>query len=105
MEAIDRQARTRMAAVGDLNSVINPMITAQFMHTGALLMDIASGDCFELNAVGAEVWQALERGDSVARVVHGMTEKYKISSERAAADVSDLLTNLLAHGILRTLPR
>ena len=94
-----------MATGGDPSTVINPMITVQEMPTGALLMDIASGDCFELNLVGTEVWRALERGDALAQVVAAVAEKYKLAPDRAAADVHGLLTGLMAHGLLRSLPR
>ena len=79
----------------------NPLISAQRMETGAVLMDAATGDCFELNRVGAEVWEQIARGGDVATMVAGLASRYGVAAEQVSEDVGKLIDQLLARGLVR----
>ena len=79
----------------------NPLISAQRMETGAVLMDAASGECFELNRVGAEVWEEIASSGDVTKVVSVLASRHGVAEDRVAADVGKLIDQMLARGIVR----
>jgi hypothetical protein len=89
-----------VAAIGD-RVVPSPLIVAQKMDKGAILMDTHSGECFELNAVGSCVWSGIERGDSFDVIAQDLATQYRIPSARARADMDSLVLELLRVGIVR----
>ena len=60
--------------------VANPNVVVQQMNDGAILMDMASGDCFELNRLGAEIWARLGKGESPAELVANVAASYGVSA-------------------------
>ncbi|HEY2904084.1 MAG TPA: PqqD family protein [Polyangia bacterium] len=92
-----------MADAVDRNCFVlrNPFISGQRMEGGAVLMDAATGECFELNRVGAEVWEQLASDSDVAKVVSAVASRYGVAEDRVAADVRVLIDQMLARGIVR----
>lgn len=84
--------------------VSNPLAVLQATESGAVLMDVASGDCFELNRVGAEIWNRLVKGESRETIVAALAAQYDIPGPTLESDVSTLLADLSNHGLL-TYPR
>ena len=80
--------------------VPHPMVVEKPMEGGAILMNMASGECFELNAVGRAVWERLKAAEPVDEIVRALAAAYAIPVEQAAADVRRLVDELLGHGIL-----
>jgi hypothetical protein len=78
----------------------SPTVVRQATETGAVLMDANTGDCFELNRIGADVWDGLARGDALADVIASMETRYAVARETLEADVRALLADLLRHGLL-----
>lgn len=81
--------------------LVKPTVVARRVERGSLLLDNASGLCFELNSVGAEIWSQLEKGARQDEIIDGLAAHYGISRDQAAKDTQALLDQLLAHGILR----
>lgn len=79
---------------------VNPLVTAQQTASGSVLVDVATGDCYELNAVGAEIWVRLARGEDEATIVPALSAEYGVSTEVAAGDVRTLITDLTRNGLL-----
>lgn len=75
-------------------------IVTQPTDTGAVLMDQTTGNCFELNRVGAVIWQALSEGKSTEIIAAELVETYRVKPETAAADVETLVSSLVQHGLL-----
>jgi len=90
-----------MADAVDRHVLPNPLISAQRMETGAVLMDAATGECFELNRVGAEVWAQIATGGDVTKVVSVLASRYGVAEDRVSADVSTLIDQMLARGLVR----
>lgn len=70
------------------------------LRDGALLVDMNTGGCFRLNAVGAEVWGLLEEPQSVRRISEAIARHYNLEPLQVEADVHALLTELLQKGLL-----
>jgi hypothetical protein len=78
----------------------NPLVVAQAMDEGLVLMDLPSGECFELNRVGAEVWDRLAKAQSIADIVTEMAAQYHAPASTVESDVRALVTDLLRRGLL-----
>jgi len=90
-----------MADAVDRQLLANPLITAQRMEAGAVLMDAATGECFELNRVGAEVWEQIAGGGDMTKVVAVLANRYGVAEDRISADVATLIDEMLARGLVR----
>jgi len=80
--------------------VANPNVVVQQTNDGAILMDMASGDCFELNRIGAEIWSRVAAGEALAELVARMAATYGLPPAAVEADVRSLLAELTRNGLL-----
>ena len=80
--------------------VANPYVVTQGTTDGAILMDMASGDCFELNRIGAEVWTRLTNGESPAQLVANVAASYGLPTATVESDIQALLEELTRNGLL-----
>lgn len=60
-----------------------------------LILDTESGEMYQFNESASLIWQALERGGSPASIAMDLTKTYKISSDRAQAEVEQFIGQLL----------
>jgi hypothetical protein len=79
---------------------VNPMIVAKTIDRGAVLMNSANGDFFELNAVGSVVWDRIGRGESLPTLVDAIAGNYGVDREKVSADVLRLIEDLAGRGIV-----
>ena len=89
-----------MGDTGKSDLSVNPRIVMQPMSDGAMLMDTASGDCFELNRLGVEIWTALCDGRSTQEIADELMRKYSADSATVSSDVESLIEDLARNGIL-----
>ena len=76
------------------------MIVTQPSESGAVLMNAESGDCFELNRVGSEIWNLICRGLSPTDIANKLIGRYPDSGTLVTSDVNTLVDDLLRYGIL-----
>jgi len=62
----------------------------------AVLLDTSSGHYFSLNPIATEIWECLQRGDSIPHIVGTIAHKYRVEEEIARGDVSELIEELRA---------
>lgn len=79
---------------------VKPTVVATRMPDGAVLVDSATGDCFELNRVGARVWDSLERGEDPITIVDSLAAEYSVESSLISTGIAALMEDLARHGIL-----
>ena len=65
-----------------------------------VMLDLASGTYFGLDAIGARVWQLLGEGRSVAEAAAAIADEYEVERGRAEADVRRLVKELADNGLL-----
>jgi hypothetical protein len=65
------------------------------LSDGAVLVNMRSGECFELNRVGLRVWQALDGSRDISQLCDDLCATYSIDRETSRADVEMLVTSLL----------
>jgi hypothetical protein len=79
-------------------------VAVRSVDDGAVLVDMRSGSCFELNRVGYEIWQLVAGGTTEATICAALVERYGHPRERVDADVRQLLGALVEHKLLRLDP-
>jgi len=65
-----------------------------------VMLDLARGDYFGLDSVGARVWQLMGEGKTLAEVCNVMMQEYEVSRETIEHDVTMLAEELAARGLI-----
>jgi hypothetical protein len=72
----------------------------QFDDEG-ILLDLANGEYYSLNAVATRMWNALAEGKSPEEVARDLAPDYAIDSEVLVQDCIDLVAALVARRFVR----
>jgi hypothetical protein len=65
-----------------------------------MLLELTEGAYYELEEVGARMWQLLAEHKTPAEVAHQISVEYQISEPSVSADLSELLNELSASGLV-----
>jgi hypothetical protein len=65
-----------------------------------VILDLASGTYFGLDAIGARIWQLMEAGKPLAEVCDVMTGEYDVTRGQMQQDLVNLLAELHARGLV-----
>lgn len=65
-----------------------------------LVLQVRTGYYYSLNGTGALVWEALAKGEPVPRICDRLRREYAVTAAVAARDVSALLADLAAEGLV-----
>ena len=68
-----------------------------------VIVDLRDSRYFSLNDSAAELWILLDRGATTEELVAALTTKYGIEIAQAAQDVTDLVSQLVALGMVVSL--
>jgi hypothetical protein len=66
----------------------------------AVAMSAAKGVCYGLDAIGLRVLQLIDGEASVGEICARLETEYEVDQETCVRDVSDLLANLVAEGLV-----
>lgn len=66
---------------------------------GCVLLDVEHDRLLKLNSVAAEMWTLLSSGRAEFEIVRELAEKYRVSEDRVASDLSDLMRRIGEFGI------
>lgn len=77
-------------------------VAARDINDGAVLVNMGSGACFELNRIGFEIWKLLGPGTTVASICEALAGRYAVEPEVLAADVRSLVDALMGAGLVQT---
>jgi len=70
----------------------------------AVMMSIARGEYYSLNAVGARIWDLLDSPMNAEQLCQRLCAEYEIGESECRDQLSAFLGELLDLGILRTCP-
>ena len=76
-------------------------VMARQVGDETVLLDLASGSYFGLDAVGTRIWELLIQGVPPAEACGTLLKEYDVDADRIAADVERLLGELAGHGLIR----
>lgn len=81
------------------------MLVAKDVHVrdfdGELvILDLANGDYFGVNEVGARLWDGLSRGKSANEIADELAPDYDVAPSRLLVDLLALANDFVARGLL-----
>ena len=68
---------------------------------GGIVLDIAQGQIFRLNPVGALIMARLQEGHVEVEIAQEIARQYSVSEEAAAIDLDEFLKSLEQHKLIR----
>jgi hypothetical protein len=71
---------------------------------GAVLVNLETGRCFQLNRLGAQIWESLEGGGSLDEVLESICSRFRMPREAIAGDVQCFLERLREEGLVTEPP-
>jgi hypothetical protein len=77
-----------------------PEITSRDIPSGMILVNLESGNCWQLNAVGTDFWRALSRLGRVGEAVEEVAKTYGDRHDQVAQDVRSFALDLAGAGAL-----
>ena len=80
--------------VGSKNGGGKPNITWRVVDGEALILDLNTGFYFSLNPVATEIWEALQSGAEIPRILQTVSSKYRIEARVVERDLHELMTDL-----------
>ena len=79
---------------------ISANVVAREVGGETMLLDLASGTYFGLDAVGGSFWQLLEEGKSPLEARDALLDAYEVGPDQLERDLEKLLGDLAANGLL-----
>ena len=70
-----------------------------------VVLDLAHGEYYALDEVGARVWEGFAGGDSLSGVFEGLLSTYDVDRERLQEDVASFAGELVDKGLMRVCRR
>jgi hypothetical protein len=79
---------------------LSPDVVFRDLEGEAVILDLASGRYFGLNAVGTRIWALLDAGTPIDRIVGTIAAEYEADPEQVARDVNALIDELVSRGLV-----
>jgi len=77
-------------------------VVAREVGDETMLLDLATGTYYGLNAVGGRFWQLLEEGKTPAQARDALLEEFEVEPPVLDRDLEALLADLADKGLVRT---
>lgn len=75
-------------------------VVARELGGETMLLDLASGKYFGLNAVGGRFWQSLESGLNSAQARDALLAEFEVDADQLDSDLADLISELRESGLV-----
>lgn len=79
-------------------------VVSEMIDGETVIINLDSGSYYSLDGAGAQVWELLCQGDIVSQVIQRLVDAYGESVERIRTDIDPLIAELLAEGLIVSLP-
>jgi hypothetical protein len=79
-------------------------VMARETSNGAVLVDVVSGSCWELNPVGAALWALLESPTTLRRICELLRARYDVAGGVVEQDVLAIAAELAKAGLVSLSP-
>ena len=80
--------------------VIPAQVMARQVGEETIILDLASGIYFGLDAVGARIWQLMAEGRTLADICAAMLVEYEVPAEEIERDVINLADTLSSRRLI-----
>ena len=78
-----------------------PELVAADMASEAVLLDIDSGNFYQLNATGARIWALVDEPRSLSSLCEALAGDFAVDAATCEADVTGFVANLVDIGLLK----
>src|SRR3954467_11393833 len=78
-----------------------PDVTASIHENGILFFDKRQGLLFSSNRIGALVWQAADKRESLSAIAERLSREFNVPQQQVADDAAGFLAELEKRGIMR----
>jgi Coenzyme PQQ synthesis protein D (PqqD) len=75
-------------------------VHARLFDEELVILDLAKGEYFSLDPIGAKLWSGLQAGRSFEEIAQDVVDEYEVTLERALSDLVALGEDLVARGLL-----
>jgi hypothetical protein len=75
-------------------------VESRIIAEGAVLVNMTSGACFELNPVGCQVWDLLTEGSTLPRICDVLEKRYEVERAVLESDFATLVESLKVAGLV-----
>ena len=75
--------------------------TFTVLDNETVLVNLAAGTYYSLDAIGTRVWELIQKPTSIADVCAVLVQEYQVEESQCRDDVFDLLDTLAAEGLLQ----
>lgn len=79
----------------------DPAAVFRQLDSGGVILNVESGDYYQLNPTGRIIWEAIGDGAERESLIEKVTEIFDIDSDQAAVDVDQFLVELKARSLIR----
>ena len=80
---------------------VSPSVRTRALDDELVLLDLRGGEYFSLNATGAEVWHALERGLDLGEIEQDVAVRWPVTSEERRALIRAVVEELVNRGLVQ----
>lgn len=87
-----------------LSFVVSSEALFQEVNGETVILDLKSEQYFSLDTVGTRVWQLLETGASIERILQLLLEEYEVDGSVLQSDVLELINSLENEGLVSPAP-
>ena len=84
----------------DTRLTIPTQVMSRLVGEETVLLDLASGHYFGLDAVGKLIWESVSDGKSLADAVDAIVAEYEVDKSQAEADVKAFASQLVERDLL-----
>ena len=84
----------------DARLTIPTQVMSRLVGEETVLLDLASGHYFGLDAVGKLIWESVSDGKSLADAVDAIVAEYEVDKSQAEADVKAFASQLVERDLL-----
>jgi hypothetical protein len=75
-------------------------VHARLFDEELIILDLAKGEYFALDRVGARLWSGLDSGRMLEEIARELVEEYNVTLDRALVDLTTLGDHLVAQGLM-----
>ncbi len=75
-------------------------VAAANMDGEIVMMNIETGNYYNLGKTGSIIWNMLESPISVETLIHGLMEKYNVTQQQCEVEVLSYLNELRGEGLI-----
>ena len=84
----------------DARLTIPTQVMSRLVGEETVVLDLASGHYFGLDAVGQLIWESVSEGKCLADAVDAIVTEYEVDETQAEADVLQFASELVERGLL-----